>query len=467
MRGEDRTNRARRFRWGLKKTGIIAVCASMSLGIYGCDLGKKGEYVHGKKGYYSQLDNGIKTEVRNQGAQGNCWAQSMVDAIRTSYQIKNGKDISITVDDIVKTHYSPDKTEGMRVVNAGQENNVGGDPVLAIWSLSNGCNGYTVVKSPVLFESRPGTAQDKFGADMDYSYDLASRDEIKNLIRTEGGVIALLNAATGYVQTHGYFTIYDDKFASEEQPVYPDGYFGHAAIVVGWDDNFPKDYFGAEYGRTPPKGDGAWLLKDSAGEKAGNGGYYWVSYYSAIRFATTISVSDKYKEVLHYDGGSAMGIKTGNETCVANVFHHKGQLAAVGTYIGVEPSLTQHNFGLCDNTRCVISIRDAEMKEEYARKDCTFDYEGYYVIELDTPLDVEDFSIVITYYGAAPVEGVDPAKLKEAEKVSSIEYITSSEEGQSFLLLNGQWRDLTDPSLVEELTLECPPNNCCIKALMS
>ena len=440
----------------------------MSLGIYGCDLGKKGEYVHGKKGYYSQLDNGVKTEVRNQGAQGNCWAQATVDAIRTAYQIKNGKDIPITVEDIVKTHYNPEKTEGMRVIHAGQENNVGGDAVNAVWSLANGINGYTVVKSPILYEARPGTAQDKFGADVDYSYDLASRDEIKNLIRTEGGVIVVMNVGNGIVKTHGYFTIYDDNFSSEgDHPNYPDEYFGHAAIVVGWDDHFPKEYFGEEFGRTPPKEDGAWLLKDSAGENAGNGGYYWVSYESAIRFTTTISVSDQYSEVLHYESGAAMGITTGNETCVANVFHHKGKLAAVGTYVGVEPDLTHHSFGKCNNTRCVISIRDAEMKEEYARKDCTFDYEGYYVVELDTPLDVEDFSIVITYYGAAPVEGMDPTKIKPGEMPGSVEYITHSEEGQSFLLMNGQWRDLTDPALVEELNLECAPNNCCIKALMS
>ena len=51
---------------------------------------------------------------------------------------------------------------------------------------------------------------------------------------------------------------------------------GHAVCLVGWDDNFPKEDFVI----TPP-GDGAWICKNSWGEKDSktDNGYIYISYY--------------------------------------------------------------------------------------------------------------------------------------------------------------------------------------------
>ena len=46
----------KRIRQLVAFAAITAMCASL------VSCGKKGDYVHGKKGYYSQLDNGREAE---------------------------------------------------------------------------------------------------------------------------------------------------------------------------------------------------------------------------------------------------------------------------------------------------------------------------------------------------------------------------------------------------------------------
>lgn len=48
----------------------------------------------------------------------------------------------------------------------------------------------------------------------------------------------------------------------------------HAIAIVGWDDNYSRNNF-----KNKPPRDGAWLIRNSWGERMGIGGYYWISYY--------------------------------------------------------------------------------------------------------------------------------------------------------------------------------------------
>lgn len=80
----------------------------------------------------------------------------------------------------------------------------------------------------------------------------------------------------------------------------------HAVLIVGWDDNYPKENFLADH--QPPE-DGAWIVRNSWGEDWGLDGYFYVSYYDktlAIPQSFEYNVEeiedDVYEvEILEYD----------------------------------------------------------------------------------------------------------------------------------------------------------------------
>lgn len=369
------------------------------------------EYVHGTDGYYSLVDEGYTTPVKLQYS-GTCWATAAASTMESNFLLKFGKEISIDPKSIVNAVYYDDKTSGYFM--KADKYFWGGWSWMIAETLSNGFGDYTL----------------KYVFD----YNGSSIEELQAAIKEYGAVVIDVNDLK--TSSFGAFDGYKTQ-------IYTDGdEFDHASLIVGWDDNFPKEYFTTEASR-----DGAWLVQNTKGGSWGNHGFFWMSYDSVIDSAYVFGLTDEYEKVVAYDTGNENKISTGETTTIANKFHEPGKLKAVGTYTPV------------DNESATIEIYDDDKELVVGTLNVTFEQNGYHVVALDEPIDVTNYTIRIKFYGDAPVEG------ESVEMDALLDYKADINPGESFVCMDGEWFDLSDPQTAKALGLDFTPNNACIKAL--
>ncbi len=403
---------------------------------------KEYDYVHGEDGYYNIADEMTEFEMKSQ-RYGTCWLYAASASMETSYFKKNGSYISIDPFHLLDIVYLDEKKEGIFIKEGTDAKEVGGFQWVVTERLSSGFDDLVLDSSVIL--------------------DVNDREAIKENIRTRGGVaVGVFDNDNSKIGKFGAYRTIN---------YHEDSNFDHAITIIGYDDYFPKEYF-----KEPASEDGAWITYNSNNTAS----FYYVSYDAPLEQGISHSVTDQYGEVLSYDAGDshslislytpyaeALGldtsglesryVKTEGDTKTANVFHKSGKLAAVGTY---------NDF---DEQDIKIEIYDAGIQNLLYSQDATLGYRGYHTIELDTPVDVIDYAIVVTYTKGAPVEGesIDFGQFddKALSEFGCFEYKTVSGKGQSFVYIDHNWKDMTDSDIKDVLKVDFEPNNCCIKAI--
>lgn len=395
-------------------TGVLAINMALLFMVSGCSDkdAKNHKYFHGVDGFYSLVDEGYGSPVKKQ-ADGISWVYAASSSMESSYRIRYGKNNSFDPMGIMKAVQGPYKEEGYLKNEAIKGEKVHGWTWQITETLANGVGGC------ILSESS--------------NYTDMGIDTIKQAIMTNGAMTAAIDySKTAMLGTYDGYTTYNNP--------YPEN-FDYNVVIVGWDDNFPKEYFGKI-----ASSNGAWLMQNGLGEKWGNDGYFWVSYDTVLSDLTIFKVTSDYSSVLSYDGGCENTISTGETTRIGNFFHSAGLIKGIGTYT-TEP-----------NQSITIDIYDGKFKNLLYSQNVSFDIPGYHTIPLTKELDMNEFSVAITYQGAAPVEG-------EGWNDTDISYIVGIDEGQSYVYLDYEWRDLAYVSTVKSLGVDFIPNNGCIKVL--
>lgn len=220
----------------------------------------------------------------------------------------------------------------------------------------------------------------------------------------------------------------------------------HAIGIIGWNDNYSRDNF-----RSPPPGDGAFLIRNSWGASWGDSGYFYISYYdsrigtSNITFlADNRAANEQYDAIYQHDllgFTNAFGY-TGSDTAwFANVFSADAEreIAAAGWYSLMPGS--RYELYLYLNPPAGAPLQSGSSPATV--KSGTLTNMGYHIIDFDTPVHVsanQRFSIVVKlttpgYQYPIPAEG----------RIYGYSDAAQSSPGESYVSGNGlSWSDLYD-----------------------
>ncbi len=266
---------------------------------------------------FSLLNYNKVSPVNDQGYSNMCWTFATTSVIESSMLIEQNKQINLserhidfnsisTLDDGTKNpfgYYSKTKDTGGNFYQVGAYLASGRGPVIETklpWSTTTSSKSNTL-----------NQANDYYINEIDYiaseSCDANTILAIKKNLTEYGAMGAVI-----YAETPTYVS--NDKLAYYYDGTNP---INHAITVVGWDD----DYSASNFKKTP-KGNGAWLTKDTYPNLFGGttevpAGYHYVSYYDTNICSTLMSA---YKiETPSYDNHYTNNIHNFSGDIVVNV----------------------------------------------------------------------------------------------------------------------------------------------------
>ena len=415
---------------------------------------------------YSSVDEGNVTSVRDQGMFGTCWAFSVMGALESSLlaqgqapqaeegAAQNEPDLSERHLAYFSYHSALDplgllEGDSTQVVSDASTYPMrdpylqrGGNALMAQHILASGRgavdepvapydeleNAY--VSSCELQRDNPQLTEeercDAFLADVEldeslafrhnswqmtaaYNIAMADRAELKRAIMNYGGAAFLFYYDDNYLnaQTNSYY--YYDSAAQN-----------HMVEIVGWDDEYSADNFEwiegeGENQKTmgatrKPRGDGAWLVKNSWGSWFGNEGYFWISYrdtsMSGSSAKATVFVAEPastHDNIYQHDGTSGMCWNhVASKGRIANVYTAAGNPDGAEVIDAVSFSLEDVNVDY--SVQVYLNLRDdsdptsgTPALAQPVRGKTRF--AGYYTVPLsvDVPLaQGTKYSVVVT-----------------------------------------------------------------------
>ena len=329
---------------------------------------------------YDAREEGRVAPVQDQGELGTCWAFASLLALENVLLPEEAWDFS-------EDHMSHDPNFIL-----GQEN--GGE--------------YTMSMAYLLSWRGPVTEEQDVYGDGVSPEGLEPVKHVQEIRILSGGdqeEIKRAVLACGGVQSSLYTTLQNEQSESEyynrekKAYCYPhDTSPNHDVVIVGWDDNFPKESF-----LTPVPEDGAFLCQNSWGREFGEDGFFYVSYYDGNLGKTNIVYSG-VEEVGNYDSlyqsdlcGWIGQLGYGEDTAwAANVYTARddGQVAAVGFYAtGRDTEYQVYAMGqVPENPERMLQAKGKRLDEGCLKQ------AGYYTIPLDEPVDIkagERFAVMV------------------------------------------------------------------------
>lgn len=403
---------------------------------------------------YDLREENRVTKVEAQGQLGSCWALSTTAALESSLLTTEGITYDLSENNMV-TQLSDAYEESFK-----RKADWGGDDNMAV-------GYYASWRGPVLEENDPyafggreenivvraGCETIKHVQDVTFLPKRKSaldNDLIKEMLMEFGGIS--MTMWKGTPSTFGEFYS-NDNFAW----YYPHDYMnkeggGHSVTIVGWDDDFSKENFSVK-----PPGDGAFIAKNTKGEKWGNpdrkkdmGGYFYISYYDGMlgdpldgyigsSVYTRIDGVDNYDHIYQHDLlGYTEPLKSQKkEVWMGNAFvldkGNNESIEAVSFYT-LDEDLKYEIFVQRDFKG---SVTKSKLRKLESGK---FALPGYHTVDLQKSVQSKNGEKIFIAVKLVSTKG-NPMIAIESSR-GDVDSNATSKRGQSYVNVNGSWSDL-------------------------
>lgn len=324
--------------------------------------------------FYDGRNEGRVPAVKNQGNLGTCWAFASLQALEAS--LLPGESLDLSEDHMsIGNGFSIPQQEGGEFTMSLAYLLSWTGPVLETQDpYGDGISpkGLKAVKHVQEVQMIPGK---------DY-------EKIKQAVLRYGGVQSSLYTS---------MTDENSRSASYNEEAYAYCYIGskppnHDSVIIGWDDNYPKENFQAEV-----NGDGAFVCLNSWGKGFGDQGYYYVSYYDSnigmnnLVYSLTEDV-DNYSRIYQSDLRGWVGqLGYGEDTIwFSNVYEANRDevLSAVGFY-ATDSNTTYEIYGVekVNGEADIVTGGDFDRKVLLAKG--SFGNAGYYTVPITGSVEGE------------------------------------------------------------------------------
>ena len=355
----------------------------------------------------------ILTPVKKQVG-GTCWAHATIGCIESNLILKGLADNSIDLSEAHLIWF----TEGQGAPTDPDDPRYGSGKNLGVQAYSNGVHCHQIIASlaawqgavneddvpphsekPVLDESlRYNSAVHLQNARYFYYVKAKDMPLTKQMVKENGPLyLTFFNDHDHKIsEKSGYYNPdYSDQKLTDGEL---DG-SSHAVMIVGWDDHYPKDYFNDE----APE-DGAWILRNSAGNyNNSDNGYFYMSYFEpSIAYIASFDCESatNYGSNRSYHGTDIKysGSPGGKGYYTANVFEaEKDEKIAAAGYFRLRSNLGSQMYEIS----VYILNPDASDPQDGSlvfRKECTEELSGFYTVKFPESISVEKgqkYSVVL------------------------------------------------------------------------
>ena len=275
----------------------------------------------------------------------------------------------------------------------------------------------------------------------DESRKKAQLNKVKLAVMEHGAVVAEYNNDDSFFQPSGHTTYFNSRGGAKN----------HAALLVGWDDNFSRTNFRSASG-TQPSTDGAWLVRNSRGSSWGDSGYFWMSYEVNIG-GFMVYIAKAADGLRHYGHDDLGFIGQTDYRWTANVFQAQSDetVQEIAFYTASAQKVAEYDYeayvydlGVTAPSSPVVGTLLTTSPVSGVVPNGDNDSYGYHRVALPSPVNVDAghyFSVVVR------VTGVTSSGYPSLyQPVENARYATEAvvKTGESWFAWNresGEWKD--------------------------